>query len=342
MWRAIPWRLLVCVLLLVSALVVLFERAGNIEELGRTLAQAQALPLLVAVVLQLLTLVNQPALYQSLYALFGIPLRWRDLAPLVWTGHFLNVATPSAGLGGTALLLADARRRGLDISRASLANSLYFLLNFAWFAVLLAFGLTTLWLRHDLNSAEIVAAGVLLGVVVVGFGALIAVALAPQWFERLLVWGAIGLNRASRKVAKRDVLSPESARSFVAESGVALRTLRGERRGLLRPLFHTLWVDGLEILVLGACFWAFPGVGTISPALLVAGYSIGTLFLVVSITPQGLGVVEGVMTAIFVSLGVPLERAAVVVLVYRGLSFWLPLVAGFVVSRRALLPSLQS
>ncbi len=342
MRRAIPWRLILCVLLVIGALFTVVQRFGNIKELARTLSHAQMGPLLVAVLLQILTLINQPALYQSLYGLFGIPLRWRDLAPLVWAGHFINVATPSAGLGGTALLLADARRRGLDVSRVSLANSLYFLLNFAWFAVLLAFGLSALWVWHHLNSAELVAASILLAALIVGFGSLMAVAIAPRPFESALVWLASKLNRLSQRLAKRDVLPTESARSFVTESAMALRALRSEPRRLIRPLFHTFWIDGLEILVLGACFWAFPGEGTISPALLVAGYSIGTLFLVVSITPQGLGVVEGVMTATFVSLDVPLERAAVVVLVYRGLSFWLPLIAGFFVSRRALLPSSQS
>ncbi len=93
-------------------------------------------------------------------------------------------------------------------------------------------------------------------------------------------------------------------------------------------------VDSLEIAVLGACFAAFPGAGhPVTLAMLITGYALGTLFLVVSITPQGLGVVEGVMTAVFVSLGVPLERAAIVVLAYRGLSFWLPLCVGFIALR---------
>ena len=167
----------------------------------------------------------------------------------MWAGHFVNVVTPAAGVGGTALLLDDARRRGLETSRVALASTLYFVLNFAWFALLLVWGLLALRLHHALNH--------------------------------------------------------------------------------------------LEIAVLGACFAAFPGQGAPSLlplSLLVAGYAVGTLFLIVSITPQGLGAVKGVMTALFVSLGVTLGRAAVVVLAYRGLSFWLPLGGGALASRRLFHP----
>ncbi len=60
----------------------------------------------------------------------------------------------------------------------------------------------------------------------------------------------------------------------------------------------------------------------------------GMLFLIVSITPQGIGVVEGVMTLVFTSLGVPAAQAAVVSLAFRGLTFWLPLLIGFILLRR--------
>ena len=135
-------------------------------------------------------------------------------------------------------------------------------------------------------------------------------------------------------MVKREIVPEPTAIEFADNFANSVGTLRGAHGKLLRPWCHAMLVDGLEILVLGACFAAFSGAGrAVTPTMLIAGYALGTLFLVVSITPQGLGVVEGVMTAIFVSFGVPLERAAVVVLAYRGLSFWLPLCVGFVALR---------
>ena len=329
-------KIVLAIMILLFGLL-LVRHFAQAEELLATLRRARPGPISLALALQVLTLVNQPALYQSLYALVGLPARWRELAPLVWTAHFVDIVTPAAGLGGTALLIHAAQKRGMDMGRVTLANSLYFLFNFVCFVLLLGWSLVALFLWHDLKTYEIIAASIPMAGVVVALGALWLVSVRPESFSRLVVSLGNRVNALSRRVLKRQVLGEHAASDFAAtfaQSSAALRTSGGR---LWRPSLHAMLVDGLEIAVLGACFAAFPGAGReITLPLLIAGYSIGTLFLVVSITPQGLGVVEGVLTAIFVSFGVPLERAAVVVLAYRGLSFWLPLVAGFFASQRTL------
>jgi hypothetical protein len=66
---------------------------------------------------------------------------------------------------------------------------------------------------------------------------------------------------------------------------------------------------------------------------LVAGFSIGYLFLIVSPTPAGLGIVEGALTITLSSMYIPLEAAAVITLVYRGFTFWVPLLVGMIAFR---------
>ena len=321
------WIFALAVLIFVIFVV---HHLGQAEQLLKTLRRGRLGWIALALAFQFGTLFNQPALYQSLYQLVGLRVRWRTLAPVVWAAHFVDIVTPAAGLGGTALLLDEARRLKLDMGQVTLANTLYFLFNFVVFVLLLGFSLVMLFLWHDLKTYEIAVAAIPMGGVLLALLALWLVSARPQIFQRVMLTIGRGVNAVSRRVLHRELLPPGATSQFAvtfAQSANALRTARGR---LARPCFHSLLVDGLEILVLGACFAAFPAGGReITPPLLIAGYAIGTLFLVVSITPQGLGVVEGVMTATFVSFGVPLERAAVVVLAYRGLSFWLPLVIGF-------------
>lgn len=321
-------------LLLLGVFVV--RHFAQVEELGAVLRRARWAPLLLALALQGATLLNQPALYASLYRAVELDIRFRDLAPLVWAGHFVNVVTPSAGLGGTALLLADARRRGLETSRVALANTLYFLLNFVWFALLLGWGLLALQRLHDLNRIELVISAFLLTAILAALGALFFIALRPRVLAHCYLRVAAFLSRLTRRFLRREMPVPTA--DFVTEFAQALRVVGTAPRRMMSPIVHAMLVDGLEIGVLGACFAAFPapdGAPSMLPlSLLVAAYAIGTLFLTVSVTPQGLGAVEGVMTALFVSLGVPLERAAVIVLAYRGLSFWVPLFIGVLASRQ--------
>ena len=327
-------KIVLAVLLAVFACWLLANRA-NAAQFYATLQRGQIGPLAVAVALQLLTLWNQPALYHALYRALGLKIRFGELLPVVWAGRFLDIVTPAAGLGGTALLLEDARRRQLDAGRVALANTLYFLLNFAVFAVLLLCSLALLFVWHDLKTYELAPAAILLLGLIVGIVALVLINYRPQVFERILGWLCDRINRGAGLIGKRELVSRAQIGEFVAHFVEALQVTRTSKRAMLRPIIHAITVDVLEIAVLGACFLAFPAASgaPVSLELLLVGYSIGTLFLVVSITPQGLGVVEGVMTAIFVGLGVPLERAAVVVLVYRGLSLWLPLLAGFLILR---------
>jgi uncharacterized membrane protein YbhN (UPF0104 family) len=73
---------------------------------------------------------------------------------------------------------------------------------------------------------------------------------------------------------------------------------------------------------------------TIELGPLVAGYAMGILFWNVSPVPQGIGVVEGVMALVYASLGIHRTMAVLVVLAFRGLNFWLPMLVGFFLLRR--------
>ena len=63
---------------------------------------------------------------------------------------------------------------------------------------------------------------------------------------------------------------------------------------------------------------------------LIAAYTIGTLVWTVSPIPQGIGLVEGAYSLVLVSLGIRAPLAATIALAYRGIVFWLPLLAGII------------
>ena len=60
----------------------------------------------------------------------------------------------------------------------------------------------------------------------------------------------------------------------------------------------------------------------------------GILFWNISPVPQGIGVVEGVMALVYTSLGIQGFIAALIVLAFRSLNFWLPMLLGFILFRK--------
>jgi hypothetical protein len=111
-----------------------------------------------------------------------------------------------------------------------------------------------------------------------------------------------------------------------------MELLREGGHKLLPPLLHAFAIPSINLLMLCLLFLAFRS--PVSFGVLVAGYAVGTLLVIIAITPSGLGPVEGMMILTYSSLGVPPETATLITLLYRGMTFWLPLAAGFLAMRR--------
>ena len=91
---------------------------------------------------------------------------------------------------------------------------------------------------------------------------------------------------------------------------------------------------GLDMLTL---YFLFVAAGhRVSPGVLLAGYGLPLLLGKVSFLPGGVGIVEATMAALYNGLGVPNGVTVVVIVIYRFLSFWLPLLVGL-----PLIPYLQ-
>jgi uncharacterized protein (TIRG00374 family) len=90
-----------------------------------------------------------------------------------------------------------------------------------------------------------------------------------------------------------------------------------------------------HVFLIFALYFIFISLGyTPLIRVLMAGYSVGAAFVVVSPTPNGIGFVEGGLYLVFTSLGIPAPIATSAVIIYRGLTFWIPLFFGFIVYQR--------
>jgi Mg2+-importing ATPase len=117
--------------------------------------------------------------------------------------------------------------------------------------------------------------------------------------------------------------------------------LLGEADPKLTRRLHLIIKSGLLqfaiILLDTATIWILiRSLGEVaSPAGVFASFMVSTLFRTISIVPGGLGIFEAasVMTLKLVGVSVPVALAAT--LLFRGLSFWLPMAPGLIFSRGA-------
>ncbi len=328
-------RLVFALVLLLSVLFLLGQMA-EIEAILRTSRRGDWRFLLLALAVEGVWLLNVAASYKVIYQAIGLDERLETLAQLAMASNFVNVVAPSLGMGGIAVFIAQARRRGYSSGRVTVAGMLFLLFDYAGFLCVLLLGLIVLLRRHNLNAAEIVASTALL---LVSGALLTLMALgmrSAQTLGKVLAALARGVNRLLYPFLKRPYLSEARARHFAHEAAEALHQLRQTPQNLLPPFALALSNKTLLIFILFLVFLAFKA--PITLGTLVAGFSVAYLFLIISPTPQGIGVVEGALTLSLSSMYVPLGTAALISLAYRGLTFWLPLGLGLLAFRHLSLP----
>ena len=126
---------------------------------------------------------------------------------------------------------------------------------------------------------------------------------------------------------RREVVKERHIDGWIDNLLIGMRRMTSHRGSFRTTLVLACAFWFFDMLCLWCTFQAFGytiGLGHLLVAYVVA-YSIGTL----APTPGGLGAVEGILIALFVSFGVPSAIAVAVVLVYRIINFWLPIPPGF-------------
>ncbi|MCZ2126943.1 MAG: flippase-like domain-containing protein [Anaerolineales bacterium] len=322
---------------IVFALTALFlwavaSRFTELKQLNQTLQQGQWDWILFALISQIFYFVVFAESYRAALKTAGVETRLRDLLPITLGALFVNLVVPAGIAGGTALFAQELSQKGKPAARVANGVLLQLIADFIAFTFVLAPGLIYLFYEHDLKVYEI-AAAIFLLVLTVSLSAILAFGIwKPHWIQRLFAWTQNAAEKIFSRFKRRAPLADDWAQKNAAEFAQASQAVASHPLRLARTIATALLAHLFDIFTLYLLFRAFNqpvGFGT-----LIAGYAIGILFWIVSITPQGVGVVEGMMTLTFASLGVSGAAAATIVLAFRGLTFWIPMALGFFAVQR--------
>ena len=249
----------------------------------------------------------------------------RSTLPLVFGTFFMNTIAPSLNLAGTTLVVDDARQRGIAPGKATSAallmqitiDSGFATIMLVGFAILAAtVGLSPLWFLLGLLVIALV--GAMVTILVLGRKRPTAVMRLLRPVERLV-------NRVLARFKKKplDPWVERAVRSFSDAAGLIARNPRATAKAFGCSIFAST----CEL----ACFGLVGlGFGVTVPEALICGYVVATLFAMISITPQGVGVVEAAVVVAFTSFGESAAAGLSIALVYRGIVFWMPFLIGAV------------
>jgi glycosyltransferase 2 family protein len=316
--------LVVLILFLAGAFVIL--SFSELERTVETLRRGNLWYLLLSFLIQIGWFFLVGITYRSIYRLLGMRESILTLTRVAAAANFVNVVMPTVGVGGIAVFVNSAKKGEHPTGKVTLAAALFLLFDQAAFLGVLALGMVALFRRNDLNVTDVLAAVFLLAVAALLAATLYIGSRSVDAMGHFLARLAGLVNAVLRPFFRRDYLREERAYEFASEMADGLGALPHRPRSLLKPLLLAFLNKGLLISILLCAFLAFQV--PYSPGTIIGGFAIGYLFMIVSPTPSGIGVVEGVLPLALKTLRVVWSQAVVITLVYRAMTFWVPLGVG--------------
>ena len=294
----------------------------------------------LAIGAELLWLVATGATYWAIYRAMAVERPLKPFIRIASASNFVNTVAPTGGVSSLAVLIADAKRNKYPSAYATVAQALFVFVEYMGFTAFLIIGLLSLIRTDTLTTTEIVAAS-LYWLSAIGLASLLYLgSVSERRLARVSRRILSLLNRVARPFLKRRWLDISRADDFANKIAEGLVEVRKKPRRLLLAIAASAANKACMLLVLLLMFYAF----NVPPRanVLFAGFSLAYLFLIISPTPAGIGIVEGILTLGLTSLAIPLSAAALIVLGYRAITFWLRLFIGMVLVQRSSLLSAES
>jgi len=318
---------------LLLGVIFIASHFAEVEKIAVILQRGDWRFIFLAVLLILIWMINLAGSYKTIFTVLGINESFTRLLILTTAANFINVIAPSAGLGGVAIFIAEARQKGNTGARALVAGALFVIFDYFGFFLFLGLGLIVLFRRNILGGTEITAS-VILFLLWLGMSVLVYLGFkSEQALSDALAWAARTGNRLLKPLRREKKFSEQAARSIAHDAVEGLNEIRNRPLELIYPFLLAISNKTILLLIFFALFKAYQVPASIGT--LIAGTSLAYLFEIVSPTPYGIGIVEGILTLAFRSMYIPVSEALVITLAFRGVTFWLPLFMGTIAFRKS-------
>lgn len=322
-------------IVVVIVLAFVFFSGDSLVKLVETIKQGTPFFIGAAVVAQMCKYLAQGRGFQACFNTVNGHISYGTGLSLVFGTFFMNTVAPSMNLAGTSLVMATATKNGMQAGKGTTAALLMQLSIDTGFVIIMLVTFGALSLTVGLQPGWL-AVGAVAIALVGGLVLLITVGgLKPDLVLKVLHPFVKLADRVLARFKKPaiDESVDRTIRNFSSAAHLITKNPRKTVQSFLWTTLSSICEMSCFVLV-GFSF------GVHHPEALICGYVVATLFAMISFVPQGVGVVEAAVTVAFALFGIDSATGLAVVMVYRGIVFWLPfLVGAFVIQRmKAFMP----
>ncbi len=330
------WRKILTWFTLVALALLVFFLRDQIIETFRNLDQVNTYILLFIIVWQIWNYHTYARLYQGLFQILGTKINYKSSYKVAVELNFVNHVFPSAGVSGFSYFGLRMKQLGATAAQATLVQTMRFVTVFVSFQALLLLGVLLLTLDNKASNLVIFVASSLGTLLVVGTLAVIYVVSDKKRIDALFTSLSKAINSIIRTVRPKhqEAINIASAQKLFLEFHENYEILKKNYKQLKWPLVHAFFSSLTEILTIYTVYVAF-GVYVNFGAVIIA-YAIVNFAGLISVLPGGIGVYEGLMTAVLATMGVPPSLSIPATVMYRVLSMAIQLPPGYYFYHKAL------
>jgi len=308
-----PWFLGIAIL--AAVVLIAFHSKEQLQFL-ELVRHARPLWMLWAILLQSLTYLSQGEVWRMITRAAGSHVSLAKAYKLSLTKLFVDQAIPSAGISGTVAITKGLEKAG--VPRSAVASGVVVSTTSYYIAYLMSLA-AALYVAASRGHAHTF---------------ILVISLLFALFAVGLTWTVLSLpGRQGSKLA-RTLKKIPVVRKAIKVISEAKPELTHNPKLLLGTTALQLSIILLDVATM-VCLLRSLSVKPSIPGVF-ASFMLSTLLRDVGIIPGGLGIYEAASVITLKLAGIPVAAALPATLLYRGLSFWLPMVPGIVFSRSAV------
>src|SRR5665213_2225187 len=320
----------------VAVLVILiYSIRSQIGEVIDNLSKVNLLVLLLILPLEFLNYDAYARLYAKLFAILGRHITYKEMFKLNLELNFVNHILPSGGISGISYFTVRMRAYAVSGPKSTLSQIMKLLLLYVSFQPLLIVGVILLAARGHVNNLVILVAGSLITLLVVGTIWFIYMIESRSRINSFLTTVTKILNKVLGVFRRnKETINVAVAQNAFNELHDNYKLLKENWRQLRVPFLYMMVANATEIAAIYVVYIAFGRLVNVGAVILA--YAVANFAGLISVLPAGIGVYEGLMTAVLAATGIPADVSLPVTIMYRVLNMSLQLIPGYVLYQNAL------
>jgi uncharacterized protein (TIRG00374 family) len=330
------FRLYLTIFTFVALAILIYGLRHQIADAIGNLGKVHAWALLLIIPIEVWNYDAYARLYRRLLRILGNDVKYWSLFRVQLELNFVNHILPSGGVSGISYFSIRLKSENVGSTKSTFVQVMKFALLYISYLPILVVGLLLLAVRGHSNNLVLVLTSSLITAVIIGTFFVIYIIESRSRISSFLTWFTKAINWLVHLVrpSRPEIIEIEGAQRAFNELHDNYKLIKSNWRHLQMPLVFTTIANLTEIAGVYVVYIAFGHLVNLGAVILA--YAVANFAGLISVLPAGVGIFEGLMTAVLTATGIPAGLSIPVTIMYRICSMVVQLVPGYVFYQKAL------